>query len=87
MGMRWGVRYRTKNKVVAFEEDRCIAWHHFAQFTWRYDLDDVEGGTQVTESFDYDKPWAFTIIVAGIPERNRLAMEATLARLEEIVTA
>ena len=44
MGMRQGVHYRTRNKVVAFEENKCIAWHHFAQFTWRYDLDDVEGG-------------------------------------------
>jgi uncharacterized protein YndB with AHSA1/START domain len=87
MGMHQGVNYRTKNKVVAFEENKCIAWHHFAQFTWRYDLQEVEGGTQVTESFDYDKPWAFTIIIMGYPEKNRLAMEATLARLEQIVTA
>ena len=85
--MRHGVRYRTTNKVVAFEENRCIAWHHFAQFTWRYDLEEVDGGTRVTESFDYDKPWAFTIILLGYPEKNRLAMEATLERIERIVTA
>ena len=87
MGMRQGVHYRTKNKVVSFEESKCIAWHHFAQFTWRYDLEEVEGGTRVTESFNYDKPWALTIILLGYPERNRLAIEATLARLEAIVTA
>jgi uncharacterized protein YndB with AHSA1/START domain len=87
MGMHMGVRYRTKNKVVAFEENKCIAWHHFAQFVWRYDLEEVDGATRVTESFDYDKPWAFTIIAMGFPEKNRRAMEATLARLEQIVTA
>ena len=87
LGMRLGIHYRTKNKVVVFEQDKCIAWHHFAQFVWRYDLEEVDGATRVTESFDYDKPWAFTIIALGFPEKNRRAMEATLARLEQIVTA
>jgi len=41
----------------------------------------------VTESFNYDKPWAFVIIAMGFPEKNRLAMQATLRRLEELVTS
>jgi hypothetical protein len=79
--------YATTNKVVVFEEDKSIAWHHVAQFVWRYDLEEVEGGTMVTESFNYDKPWAFAIIRTGFPERNRLAMGQTLERIERIVTA
>jgi len=87
MQMKMGVGYSTTNKVVAFEEDRTIAWHHIAHFVWRYDLEEVEGGTLVTESFNYDKPWAFAIIRAGFPERNCAAMIATLERLERAVTS
>jgi uncharacterized protein YndB with AHSA1/START domain len=87
MKMKIGLGYITRNRVVAFEENRCIAWHHFAQFIWRYDLEATDGGTLVTESFDYDRPWAFVIIALGFPERNRAAMEATLRRLESIVTS
>jgi uncharacterized protein YndB with AHSA1/START domain len=87
MDMKMGAKYFTTNKVVAFEEDRTIAWHHIAQFVWRYDLKEENGGTSVTESFNYDKPWAFAIIKTGFPQRNRAAIEATLARIDSIVTA
>jgi hypothetical protein len=87
MNMKLGLGYVTRNRVIEFEENRRIAWHHFAKFIWRYQLEDVDGGTRVTESFNYDKPWAFTIIAMGYPERNRAAMEATLTRLEAIVTS
>jgi len=87
MHMKMGLGYVTRNRVVVFEENRSIAWHHFALFVWRYDLEAVDGGTMVTESFHYDRPWAFVIIALGFPERNRAAMEATLQRLEEVVTA
>lgn len=87
MDMKIGVGYFTRNKVVAFEENRCIAWHHWAQFVWRYDLEEVPGGTKVTESFDFDRPWAFAIMWLGWPEKNRNAMELTLERIASIVTA
>jgi len=87
MQMKMGLGYVTRNRVVEFEENRRIAWHHFAQFVWRYELEEVEGGTKVTEPFDYDKPGAFAIIAMGFPERNRTAMEGTLERLESIVTS
>ena len=87
MDMKSGFSYFTKNKVVVFEENRAIAWHHFAQFVWRYDLEEIEGGTRVTESFDYSKPWGVTIIPLGFPERNREGMAKTLDRLAEIVEA
>jgi len=87
MHMKMGLGYVTRNRVVEFQENRLIAWHHFALFVWRYDLESVDGGTLVTESFDYDRPWAFAIIALGFPERNRRAMEGTLARLEAAVTS
>jgi uncharacterized protein YndB with AHSA1/START domain len=87
MHMKMGLGYVTRNRVVEFEENRRIAWHHFALFVWRYELEEVEGGTKVTETFNYDKPWAFVIIAMGFPERNRTAMEGTLEHLESIVTS
>jgi uncharacterized protein YndB with AHSA1/START domain len=87
MDMKIRIGYRVKNVVVEFEEGRTIAWHHFAQFVWRYDLEEVPGGTKVTESFNYDKPWAFVIIALGWPERNERAMQATLERIDQLVTS
>jgi uncharacterized protein YndB with AHSA1/START domain len=87
MHMKMGLGYVTRNRVVDFEENRSIAWHHFAPFIWRYDLEEVDGGTRVTESFNYERPWAFAIIALGFPERNRRGMEGTLERLEAAVTA
>lgn len=87
MDMKIGIRYFVSNKVVVFEEDRAIAWHHFGRFVWRYDLEPVEGGTRVTESFDYDQPWGGLIEKRGVPEHNRQSMEATLERIERIVTS
>lgn len=81
MKMKTEVPYFTRNVVVDFKEDRSIAWHHFVRFVWRFDLEEVPGGTKVSESFTYDKPWAFLIIWLGFPKRNRRAMETSLERL------
>ena len=50
--MKWIVPYRITNTVVEFEPDARIAWRHFAGHRWRYELEAVDGGTRVTESFD-----------------------------------
>jgi hypothetical protein len=86
MDMKIHVPYFVKNTVSDFEENKVIAWHHFAQFVWRYDLEEVPGATRVTESFNYNRPWAFVIIWLGWPEKNRRAMVATLERISEILT-
>jgi len=87
MRMRIGAAYATRNVVSVFEENRAIAWHHFARFTWRYDLDEVSGGTRVTESFTYDNPLGYVIMVLRWPQRNQRAMERTLERLAAAVTS
>jgi len=87
MNMKMGVRYLTTNKVVVFDEGRSIAWHHVAQFVWRYDLEPEGEGTRVTESFNYDKPWGFFIERLGWPQRNQKSMEETLERLAEVASS
>jgi uncharacterized protein YndB with AHSA1/START domain len=83
----FGVPYSTTNVVVDFVENRSIAWHHFAQFVWRYDLVEEGDAVRVTESFDYSQPWGVFIIPLGFPRRNETGMRATLERLETAVTS
>jgi uncharacterized protein YndB with AHSA1/START domain len=83
----FGVPYVTTNVVVDFVENRSIAWHHMAQFVWRYDLEEDGDLTTVTESFDYSQPWGVLLIPLGFPKRNQAGILATLARLETAVTS
>ncbi|MDQ3898130.1 MAG: SRPBCC family protein, partial [Actinomycetota bacterium] len=52
MSMRIVVPYRISNRVVEFEEGRRIAWTHIGGARWRYELEPVEGGTRVIETYD-----------------------------------
>ena len=54
MSMKLGVPYKITNTVVEFEEGKQIAWRHFGGHIWRYILEPVEGGTKVTEQFDWN---------------------------------
>jgi hypothetical protein len=88
MRMRVGLPYQTKNTVVEFEPERRIAWHHFAKAIWRYELAPVEGGTLVTESFDYGgSPFARGLELVGYPARNATSIAATLGRLQDLFPA
>jgi hypothetical protein len=87
MDMRYGVPYRITNTVVEFEEGRLIAWRHFGGHIWRYRLEPVNGGTKVTEEFDYRlalSPRAIELM--GYPRRHGPEMERTLERLSDAVT-
>jgi hypothetical protein len=87
MGMKMGVPYSTKNTVVEFEDGRLIAWQHFGKHRWRYTLVPVEGGTEVTETFDWSgarSPWF--IEKMGYPEKHPAQMAKTLERLDTYVT-
>ena len=89
MSMRQGAPYRISNKVVEFEEGRRIGWHHFARNIWRYELEPVEGGTRVRESFDYSRGFVpgFALKALGYLDRNRPAMEKTLQNIEDYLTS
>ena len=85
MDMQHGTSYRIMNRVVEFVEGERIAWRHFHGHRWRYDLRDVDGGTEVTETFDWSTAKArLALQLAGYPKRNLVSMRATLARLEEL---
>ena len=90
VAMHLGVPYRITNTVVEFEEGRLLAWHHLGRARWRYRFDPVEGGTRVTESWDFSRSpllLALALRLVRFPSRNRAGMERTLERLEAQVTS
>jgi uncharacterized protein YndB with AHSA1/START domain len=83
MRMNVGVPYLITNTVVEFAEDRLIAWRHFGRHVWRYELEPEGEGTRVTETFDWNRALAPRFIeLAGFPDKNLSAIEATLERLQ-----
>ena len=85
MGMRMGLPYRTGNRVVEFEEGRRIGWWHLNRAVWRWEFADVEGGTRVTESFDWSRS-PVKPLMARFASRNAAAMRRSLERLEGLAT-
>lgn len=84
MRMRLGLPYLIRNEVVEFDEGRRIAWRHFGHHVWRYELEPADGGTTVTESFDYRSARSPRGLERmGFPARNAKGIEATLDRLRE----
>ena len=84
MSMRMLLPYRVYNVVTEFDEPRQIAWGHGRHY-WRYELEAADGGTLVTETWDYRK-WGKAgrlLEAAGFAKRNRLGIESTLARLAQ----
>ena len=95
MSMKLGMPYSMENTIIELEENRRIAWQTrpplgwAARFLggriWRYELEPVEGGTRVRESWDISQE-RVKAMVAPARKKTRQNMEATLARLDELVT-
>lgn len=87
MDMKLGpIPYRISNHVLEFEENRRIAWAHMGGHRWRYELEPVDGGTKVTETFDWSTAKIPKFIeLAGYPKRHPAIMEATLERLAALI--
>lgn len=86
MDMKIGLPYKITNEVVEFDEGRRIAWRHYGHHVWRYELEPVDGGTQVTETFDWGVarfPPFYEWIKA--PKKNHESIVATLDRLAALV--
>jgi uncharacterized protein YndB with AHSA1/START domain len=82
MNMKFGVAYKMTNTVMEFEENRLIAWRHIGGHRWRYELEPVDGGTKVTETFDWSTAKApLALELTKTPQRNVKSIEKTLDRL------
>ena len=82
MKMKIGLPYKITNTVVEFAEGTQIAWRHFGGHIWRYILEPVEGGTKVTEQFDWNTSKSpFVLKLRKSPQANGIAIEKTLENL------
>jgi uncharacterized protein YndB with AHSA1/START domain len=97
MSMKMGIGYSTVNTVVEFDENRRIAWQtgpkgklepYVAGRIWRYDLEPLDGGTLVRESWDITTDHQRVLLRLGdiYSKKTRRDMELTLARLDTLVT-
>jgi len=95
MSLKRGIGYSTVSTVIEFEPDRRIAWqtgiggfwdHFVAGRIWRYELEPVDGGTRVTESWDISEDHQRMFLKRGPTEgHTKSSMDKTLARIEELV--
>ncbi len=82
MDMKIGLKYRITNEVVEFDEPRQIGWRHMGGHIWRYIIEPAEGGSMVTEQFDWNQnksPLMLRLMNAF--DKNRASIEATLDRM------
>ena len=96
MSMKAGLPYSMVSKVIEFEPDRRIAWQTRSPIPflgkmvggriWRYELEPVDGGTRVRESWDISQE-QIKSLVRPLRGKTRKSMTATLARIEQVVTA
>jgi uncharacterized protein YndB with AHSA1/START domain len=98
MNMHYGGDYSMTSTIIEFEDARRIAWqsrpprgaawwrHRFGGRIWRYELEPVDGGTRVRESWDLSEE-RLRMLVRGYRRKARSNMVATLERIEHLVTA
>lgn len=98
MKMKWGLPYSMESEVIEYEDGRRIAWqtrppglgkHLGGGRIWRYELEAVDGGTRVRESWDIsqEKGSKWLVGTDGARKRTRENMTKTLENIERIVTA
>ena len=95
MSMKMGVPYSMSNTVVEFEPDHVIAWQtvfsgFFGRYIggriWRYELEEVPGGTKVTETWDISQDKQGFFLKRGkLPTATAESMSKTLERLAQAV--
>jgi uncharacterized protein YndB with AHSA1/START domain len=94
MSMHMGIGYSMVSTVIEFEENRRIAWQSsisgpLGRFVggriWRYELEPVEGGTLVRESWDISQDHQRSFLKRGkLPASTKSNMDKTLVRIEEL---
>lgn len=98
MSMKRGVPYSTTNTVIEFEDNRRIAWHtgstgFMAKVLggpiWRYELEPVDGGTRVRETWDISESRAEKPLLRIGKVRNdtRKSMTQTLENIEKLLAS
>ena len=96
MDMQRGVRYAMVSTVTEFDEGRRIAWSpkpangrgaRLVGRIWRYELEPVDGGTRVRETWDISHEALRFVLRYVAASRTRHDMAKSLERLEGLVTS
>jgi uncharacterized protein YndB with AHSA1/START domain len=101
MNMDFGGEYTMTSTVIEYDEGRRIAWqsrppaggarwrHLFGGRIWRYELEPVDGGTGVRESWDLTQEGKVVFVRALVwayRRKTRDNMQKTLDRIAQLVT-
>src|SRR3954454_10570238 len=98
MKMEYGGAYTMTSTVIEYDAGRRIAWqsrppqdsarwrHIFGGRIWRYELEAVDGGTCVRESWDLSQE-GLRWMVIGYRRKTRANMKATLERIEKLAAS
>jgi uncharacterized protein YndB with AHSA1/START domain len=98
MQMKVGIPYSMVSTVIEFEDDRRIAWQSrppgvFGKISggriWRYELEPVDGGTRVRETWDISQEVGTKAFLraARVHQHTREAMEKTLVNIEQLLSS
>ena len=98
MAMKLGIPYTMVSTIIEFEDNRRIAWQSrspgwMGKFAggriWRYELEPVEGGTRVRETWDIsqEKGTKFLLRADRVHKHTRESMEATLEKIEKLLAS
>jgi uncharacterized protein YndB with AHSA1/START domain len=96
MDMHRGMSYAMVSTVTEFDEGRRIAWSpkpasgrgaRFVGRIWRYELEPVDGGTLVRETWDISQEASRFLLRYAMASRTRQDMVKSLERLDQLVTA
>ena len=101
MNMEFGGEYTMVSTVIEYDEGRRIAWQSrppggqsqwrqlFGGRIWRFELEPVEGGTRVRESWDVSQEGKFGTrwLVRLYGSKTKANMSRTLDRIAQIVAA
>jgi len=95
MRMKMGLPYSMQSTVIELEENKRIAWQtrgpgaigkRVGGRIWRYELQPVEGGTLVSESWDISQESALTKpVVRQGAKKTAENMTATLDRIADVL--
>jgi uncharacterized protein YndB with AHSA1/START domain len=93
MDMKLGMPYGMVNTVTKFDPPRLIEWSpkpasgiggRFVGRLWRYELEPVDGGTRVRETWDISKEATRAVLRLVMASRTKRDMEKSLERLDRL---
>jgi uncharacterized protein YndB with AHSA1/START domain len=94
MSMKLGVPYSMVSTVIEFEPNRRIAWQTYPPSIgkrvaggriWRFELEPVDGGTLVRETWDISQE-RVKAVVQGARKKTIVGMTKSLENIEHILS-